>query len=149
MKNVFFGGVPTEPDVEKLRKEWPEEELEPGDIIPYDEVCSIIGVKFRQSRFRTVTNAWRKMVEEETNIIIGTEPSVGFRVLSESEKAKLSGSKLRASTRAAKRSYIVAARVDRCKLEEEEQKKLDHYVGVSAKIILAAKLRGKPILPEI
>jgi hypothetical protein len=58
---LFFGGVPTGMDVAKLM----ELELSPGVDISYEKVTEIIGEKAGTSRFRTVTNAWRKRLFRE------------------------------------------------------------------------------------
>lgn len=59
---LFFGGVPTSPDVDKLIKEF---DAAPGSQISYEQVEQCIGVSIKEFRFRTVTNAWRKRVFRE------------------------------------------------------------------------------------
>ncbi len=146
---LFFGGLPTEPEVNRIRSAYPDAELTVGQVIPYDNIAAIIGAAYKSNRFRSITNVWRKKVEKETNKIIGTEPGVGFVVLSESQKVNLSGSKLRSAARFARRSYMVASRTDVKQLSEEEARRLTHQINVTAKIIASAQLKTKKQLPDM
>jgi hypothetical protein len=146
-KPMFFGGVPTELEVKKLKQTY--NELSPGQLITYEEVSELIGVEYGSHRFRTVTNRWRKEVESETNIIIGCDAGVGFKVLVEPEKVDLSAQKTRTAGRAARRAYVVAARTDVAGLDQEDRRRLDHCVMMSSKILGAAQLTSKPKLPKI
>lgn len=152
-QTVYFGGIPTEPDIKRLTEAFKVQEMNPGDTIDYEEVAIVIGQAVKSSRFRSVTTAWRKRVENDFSIIIGCSPDPlkkSFCILSESEKVDLSGKKLRSAVRLARRSYKIASFVDVKKLNEEEKKTLDHYAAKSASVIAAAQLRsGKNNLPEI
>lgn len=59
---VFFGGVPTQPDVELLMKEVP---VQSGTEVQYAEIERLLGLQRKQSRFRTVTDAWRRRLRRE------------------------------------------------------------------------------------
>lgn len=61
MSRIFRGGVPTRSDVDTLFKMDPQ----PGDRITYEAVEQALGLRRTQSRFRTVTNAWRKRLFRE------------------------------------------------------------------------------------
>lgn len=149
-KQLYFGGLPTEPDIKKLREVFPESEMKPGKAIAYEEVSAIIKVPYGSSRFQAVTNQWRKVVEKETNIIIGTKPGEAFVVLSESEKVGLSGDQLRKAGRRARRAWVVSQRIERTALTEEERRRLDHHQGVASNVIASAQLRnGKRQLPAV
>ncbi|MGD9818458.1 MAG: hypothetical protein AB7V04_07130 [Desulfomonilaceae bacterium] len=149
MSRAFFGGLPTDMDIKRLRERWPDAEMKPGDKILYDAVAGVIGAKYRSSRFTSVTNQWRKVVERESNIILGTEPATAFVVLNESEKLDMSGQKLRMAGRAARRSWVVGSRIDRKQLSCEEARRLDHNVSVTAKIISSTQIRKPQIIPEM
>lgn len=60
--------LPTSPDVERIRSEWPA--LQVGDTIPYEDVEIVLGCEWRTERFKTVTRAWRKIEEAERKITI-------------------------------------------------------------------------------
>jgi hypothetical protein len=149
MSGPFFGGLPTGMDVKRLRERWPDAKMQPGDRMLYSDVEEIIGAKYRSTRFKSVTDQWRKVVERESNIIIGTEAATAFVVLNESEKLDMSGQKLRMAGRAARRSWVVGSRIDRKQLSCEEARRLDHNVSVTAKIISSTQIRKPQIIPEM
>jgi hypothetical protein len=35
---AFFGGVPTDVDIKKIREQYPDSELKEGQIIPYQKI---------------------------------------------------------------------------------------------------------------
>lgn len=148
---LFFGGVPTEMEVNRLREVFPADSLKPGDVLDYSEVAKVIDCEYRSHRFTTVTSRWRKILENECGVIVGTEPGLGFKVLDEPQKVDLSGSKLRSAVRAARRSYVVLTKVDRKQLSEEKLSRFDHIKKSSAAMIGSAQIRGqrKPELPSV
>lgn len=61
-------GMPTKPDVDLLMKTWPE--IKVGDEFEYSAIESLIGTdrgasKSSENRFKTVTKAWRRRLEEK------------------------------------------------------------------------------------
>jgi len=81
--NVFFGGVPTEPDVRKLVDRFGTPE--PG-IIAHEDVEAVLGHGRLTSRYRTVVWVWRRRLFRQSNIDMIAEPGVGFRVLTSGER---------------------------------------------------------------
>lgn len=78
---VYFGNVPTAPDVEKLMAL----NAEPGMIIEYEDIERLIGVRRSQGRrFYTVTNAWRAKLLREKALRVVPEGEA-FKVLSPEE----------------------------------------------------------------
>ena len=149
--NLFFGGIPTDVDVGKLREKYPETDMQYGDVFPYKDVCDLLGLMKEQHRFRTVTWRWRKIIEVETNHIIGADVDMkSFKVLTETEKAELARRKLRSAGNAARRSYVITARVDRKELTAEQCAQLDQTVITSAKMLTAGQMKkGKVALPTL
>jgi hypothetical protein len=148
-KDLYFGGVPTDLDVKKIREVYPEHQMRIGQVIPYSQIVAIIGANYGTSRFFSVTNAWRKKVESETSIILSAQEGTHFRVLSETEKVDLSASKLVSAAKHARRSFVIANRIDVKQISQEDKQRLDHQVNVSSKIIASSKLRKAPELPQI
>jgi hypothetical protein len=146
---MFFNGIPTGTDVRRLRAAFPDETLKPGTIIPHSEVATVINTPVGSPRYLTITNIWRKIVESETDKIIGVERGQGFKVLSEGEKVFLSGNKLRSSGRMARRAFVIAGRVDLKQLSDQERVEYDHSTKRAVAIMQAAKLKGTPVLPII
>lgn len=65
MTNLFRGGVPTGPDVDRLIAAFPLDDMGPGSIISYVDVSSIIGEAPGSGRFKSVSNAWRRRMFRE------------------------------------------------------------------------------------
>lgn len=148
---VYWGGVPTEPDVNRLLDKYPQEGLHIGRQIPYAETESVISIPKQSSRWATVTKAWRKKVETDFNIIIACMPeNQAFVVLSEGEKVLLSRQKLRSSVKFSRRSMEVSARVDLKALTDDERKNHDFNCSKAAAVIASGQLRnGRKSLPDM
>lgn len=147
---VYFGGVPTEPEVRALREAFPESDLEPGRVIPYGEVEAVISARRGESRFETVTRHWRKIVERETGrIVIDPIPGIAFKVLSEVEKIDKGNGKLASAVRSSRRAYMLTSRVETAKLPEEEKARLLSLQKRSAALISTAQIKSTASLPTI
>lgn len=147
--NIFSGGVPTAPDVKRLRDNFPDNTLQVGQQVKYGEVEKILGCSKHSYRFKTVTFRWRRLVEKESNVIIGTDTGKGFVILDDHQKLSLSGSKLRTAARFAKRSYIVAGHINRRNLTDDEASRLDHQGKVAGAVLAAAAIKRNAELPTI
>jgi hypothetical protein len=141
---LHFGGVPTGPDVKKIRDRWPDGSLKAGDKISYEQMASVIGHNKADTRFKTVTQQWRKAVEEATagRVSIGTIPGEGFIVLDDSQKHSAAVGKLRSAGRAAKRSVILTSFVDASNLTEDERARHYQLQVRNAAVLGALQVRG-------
>ena len=140
---LYFGGIPTEPDVNRLIDAFSVDDLKPGTQISYNETARIINQKVRTYRWKTVTTSWRKKLENDYNIILVCIPeSQAFEVLTEPGKVKLSRSKLRSSVRLARRSIDVSGRVNLKALSDEERKAHDFNCNKASAVIASGQLRS-------
>jgi hypothetical protein len=148
---VFFGGIPTEPDVKKLINTFDVRKMTPGCTIEYSEVAEVIEQKKDSSRWRTVTSSWRKRLEKDHGIFLDCDSvKQAFCVLSEGGKVGLSGRKLRSAVSAARRSYIISGQVDVKQLNEDEKRNHEFYTMRSGNVIASVQLRsGRNTLPEM
>lgn len=147
---VFFGGVPTDPEVQRLKDTYAIPEV--GQVISYDEVAAVIGCDRKGARFKTVTLRWRSQMERDYGIIIGVRRGIGFVVLNPREKVGLSASKLEAGIKSIKRSNKVVSMVDRAELTDVEKHVADHIARVTSALTGAAILESKKVkfkLPAI
>jgi hypothetical protein len=149
LSRLYTGGIPTGPDVAKIRKIFASKENTPGAIILYEDIECTIGFKRDNHRFRVVTVQWRKEVERDTGLIIGCERNVGFRVLEASGKLELAKDKMHSGIRAVKRSIVVADKIDRRDLSGMEQQQLDALQRRQVGIATAAQIRTNVPLPSI
>lgn len=150
-ERVFFGGVPTEPDVKKLMDAIDVKALPKGSSIEYETVSEIIGIQYKAPRWRSVTLSWRKKLEKDFGIIIDcSQTESAFIVLTEGGKVGLSGRKLRSAVSSARRAYIVSGQVDVKQLSEDEKAKHDFFSARAGNILVSAQLRsGNKNLPEL
>lgn len=147
-KQLFLSNTENETDL--IRKTWPDNELEHGQIIEYEDVEKLLNLTRKESRFRTITNRWRKLVEENTGrTIIGTKANVGFLVMSDTDKLSLSQRKLKSSVRSAKRSFAVSGAVNANNLTEEERAQLETAQKRSAALIATAQIRNRVDMPKL
>ena len=148
-QNLYFKGLPTDIEVNKLREQYPEGKMSVGDFYPYVVVEKLLSIDRGLNRFKTVTMRWRKIVERETNIVIDTVAGEGFKVLSEVEKIGTASKYNRRAATSAKKGFMRASRVDRKQLGPEELVTLTHQLNVAAKIHASAQLKGPALLPEV
>lgn len=139
-EKLFFGGVPTAPDVTLLLEAIPPDSMEPGSVYTHADLASVFTVSPKSNRYRSVVAAWRNKILQDHNIDITAEIGVGYRVLKDDERithgvrdAKGARKKL---TRAAHR----IDRADRSLLTDAQRKQADHAVRLFGAQALA--LRG-------
>lgn len=84
MSKVFFGGTPTAIDVRKLVDVFGVPDV--GTEITHEQVEACIGLKRTQTRYRTVTLAWRGSLLREHNVDLSAERGTGFRALAPDER---------------------------------------------------------------
>lgn len=130
----FFGGVPTEPDVNRLMKEF---EPKSGTVVSHEAVEAVLGLNRSESRYRTVTTAWRRRLFREENVDTVVTPGHGFRFLREGERVRESvkdfGRNVRGIGRSLRRISAVRAEV----LTDQDRAKHDH-----GRRLIAATLDG-------
>lgn len=146
---LFFGGVPTDPEINMLRERYPVADMSPGQVIPYKEVAEVIGCPHGEHRFKTVTGRWRRLVENETQtVVIGTERGVGFKVLDNTGKIDLGQSKLVTAVRSARRSYKLTATV-RGPVNDEDKERLTQLQRRSGALLATAQIKSTVELPKL
>jgi len=119
--NVFFGGVPTAPDVKKLMDHFgvPEENV----LLNWTEIEEVIGEEKGSSRFTSVTGAWRKKLRKDHNIEMIPEIGKGLKAANPHERVDLAGGLIHKATNSIKRSISVADKTDVTRLDEEHKKR--------------------------
>jgi hypothetical protein len=113
-QQMYFGGVPTGPDVARIEA---VVDLTPGTVIAHHTIEEVIGAKYRTSRYRTVTDAWRKKALRDYNVEIGAETGVGFRVLTEPERVAAMRRRVVIGGRRIHEAVDLGARIDARQLD--------------------------------
>jgi hypothetical protein len=147
----YFGGLPTDPEVRKLRERFPDMESLKGMTITHEEIEVTINLRRDHDRYHTVTTAWRKRVAKDTGIIIrGDWPEtigIGFRVLSDSEMLRFSVDRRKRGGRMIRSSHIALANIDDSKLTDEERRLRQHGLH-AVKMIHTAIIEARRFIPE-
>lgn len=109
MSKTYFGGIPTSVDTRRLDEQFAG--LMDGDEITHDEIEVVIGVRRGSSRYRTVTDAWRRSLLREKNIELAAVSGVGFRCLPPAERISASVRGVQSGMRKQLRSITRSAMV--------------------------------------
>lgn len=141
--NLFLGGVPTKPDVDKLRKAFgvPAE----GTVIKHEEVEALLGYPRTSCRFKTVLESWRRSLDREHNVIFGPQRGIGIVVLPPNERIELSAHKIRVGGRIIGRAGRIAVTTDQTRLTPDNRRASEHVQRTVASIRLAVVTSAKQI----
>lgn len=125
---VFFGGVPTEPDVNKLLATYgtPSE----GAVIFYDDISQVLQQDRHSSRFKTVVSAWRKQLLKSYNLDSKAKAGEGILILTPEERVCESGKNLLSSARQVRRGFVRASTVPVARLDTINRQKHDHMMRI-------------------
>lgn len=146
----YFSGIPTEPDVKKIRALYPAEKLKPGFIITYEELAKIIICKPKSRRFWTIVNRWRNSLEHETGIRMDALGGTHLKVLCENEKVQRIAYKRKSIIKQTRKNFIRTGYVDRKQLSNDEKNKLDHEIFNVRNIIASQQQRDPKLeLPSL
>ena len=82
-KAYFLAGSPTKPDCDLLDEKF--QNLTVGDVVLYRDIVEILGLSdWRESRFKSVTDAWRRRLESR-GLITECIPGEALSIMSVSE----------------------------------------------------------------
>lgn len=142
MSKLYFGGIPTRMDVDKLMAL----DLKAGDSISYQQVKQTIGVDHTENRFWSVTQAWRKRLFREHLLQVICEGG-SFHVLTADEALGLGRRNVTRIQRFARRTAVA---VEAIPVDELTGKNKDDYnlVRRAAHMMLdATRTAAKEIAP--
>ena len=143
--DLYFGGMPTDPDVRKLLDAFPN--LAVGETVLYSDVSDVIGVPYGTNRWESIITAWRKrMLRPETNMDLARISGTHFLVLSAPQRVNKGSENVRRRVRAIRRDANLVASVPAADLDDISKKHRDHVLKRAA-ILLDADREGKKIDP--
>lgn len=124
MSKPFFGGVPTDTEVQKLVEAYRDAAID--TVLPHEELEKLAGAKRRTSRYRTIITAWRKRMLNEHNVDIGSVWNTGYKVLDPAGRVSAALGNFARGTKqiGVARNRIVRTPID--KLPEPEQRAAEH-----------------------
>jgi hypothetical protein len=145
MKNplVFGGGIPTEPDVKRLRDEVGTPVV--GVLVEYKIIEEALGNKKGSHRFASVVGAWRKELYREHNLLMVAIPNKGLQAATTSRRTHVAGSKAKNCLRGICRAGDIAAKTESEGLSLDEIRARDHVVKLSAALRLTAATAAKQL----
>ncbi|WP_257306265.1 hypothetical protein [Geothrix campi] len=140
---LYFGGVPTGPDVDKLLEHYGVPKI--GTRIPYDELAAVINQSASSNRFKSVTAQWRRKLDRQHNIVLRCIPGEAFEVADSHARVDLASRGYKMGVRKVVRCSNIAARTDRSTLSQEEARVCEHLERVASAHLLAAKTSAKEV----
>lgn len=120
---LFFGGIPTDIEVNKLVEHFGKPE---PATIAYADIEPIIGLAGREPRFKSVLTKWRRILFRELNIDTEMEAGIGMRVFAPGERIDASHRDMRSAIRKTRKWFLGITSVPTDKLNDIERKKYDH-----------------------
>ncbi len=146
--NLFFGGIPTAPDVDALIEEFGVPEI--GVLISYSNISKVIGVPKDKNRFKSVTDAWKKRLDIKHNVIIEAIRNNGFKALSPSGRVGLGSRQIKSAVKKINNTTRILVRTDKKNLSDSEKLFTEHIILTAPKkamdIITAPKQLEVPEL---
>ena len=146
MGQIYFGGIPTEPDIAKLREAYG---TPPPGLIPYQDIERIIGVKRNTCRFKTVVRAWRRLMFRECNVDMKADPGKGLIVLTEPERVGVCQGDMMQASRRVMKGYRRTVMIQHDKLDAVSKTKHDHLVRHGLAIATACTVHTREYLSDI
>lgn len=150
-------GMPYGPDIKRLQEQWPLTSLAEGTVIKHEDLAKALFIPKGSHRYYAVINAWIAKTKNENGIFIVWDQTIGIKVLSPAEILTFAEERTRQKIRQTGRAIRNFAWVDRARLDEVGQQRLDHQVRVanvlkgameSAKKELAVDLAPIKSLPK-
>lgn len=126
---MFFGGMPTGPDVRKLIAAFGKPT--PGTEITHEEIEAVLSITRKESRYSVVTLAWRKQLLKDDSIDIGAVNGIGFRALIDSERVSNGVSGVQQGARKQMRSIKRATMLETANPELQKKQELLTRYGIA------------------
>jgi hypothetical protein len=128
---IFNGGMPYGPDVNRLKETFPVTKLTEGTIIRHEELEAVVRQQRGSQRYYGVINSWMSQQKNANGIFMVWEPATGIKVLNPAEILSHAETKTRQKIKQTGKAIRTFGWVDRNRLDETGQKRLDHQMRVA------------------
>ena len=128
---LFKGGMPYEIDVKRLEADFPVNELPEGRKIEHQQIEIAIDCTKGTSRYYGVVDSWMNKIKHSHGIVLRWEPSQGVVVMTPSQVLDHTETRLRQKIRQTGRVMREFVWVDRNRLDNIGQKRLDHQTRIA------------------
>jgi len=128
---VSLGGMPTKIDVDRISERFgvPKE----GDTIKRSDIASALRMDADSHRFRTVLDAWRKMLFREHNLLTVGDGNGNIRVADPAERIDWATRRVASGRRCIGRAIAVAHQTDAARLSADQRKTQASIVDLNLK----------------
>ena len=140
---LYFGGIPTEPDIKKLEDVFgtPTE----GTRYQWSRLEEVLGCDRRSRRFGTIIWRWRKRLLAEHNIFMRAIRGDGLEAANPTQRVVESAGRFRSGLRKVRRASTLAGSTDRSRLSPEDRRVADHLVATAATMQGVANTSAKQL----
>lgn len=109
-----------------------------GRVIAHEEIESLLKMNRRQSRYKTVTDRWRKTLLEEQRVFLDGRAALGagFKALTPDDMVRYGNNRVRAVGRVLKKAIRVASLPDPSELSSTQLRTYQARLMVAAEQIL-------------
>lgn len=145
MSDLFFGNVSTDNEVRTLLETF--KGVKDGTLITYKKVAEIVDVEVESTRFRTITNRWRKIMLSQFNIELRARAKEGFVALTASERVTANINDGLRLFKRVERTVGKLRCIPRYALEGHDTARLDHATTLMARVANAASDAKKELAP--
>lgn len=146
---LFLGSVPYGPDIKRLEAAFPVSSLTEGRVVSHEELSGALGLEPMTSRYYGVIKAWQGKMHREFGINLFWQPKEGIRVLNPSEMLGHSETWTRRKIKQTVRAVQLFTRVDRARLNDAGQARLDHQARIAGAMRDALQSAKKELAIEI
>lgn len=137
-ESIFRGGLPYAPDVNRLIEAFPVAQLAEGRLIKHGDIEVVIQSTRGSGRYYGVVNSWIGKMIAEHGIVIVWSVTEGVSVLDPTCTLNHAESRFRQKAKQIIKAVKRFAWVDRSRLNEQGQARLDHESRLARKLCEAA-----------
>lgn len=146
---VFRGGMPYEPDVNRLKERFPASALTEGRVIGHAELETALVYKKGTPRYYGVINSWMAYCEGELGIYLRWKAQIGLEVMEPAVHFEYRETGLKQKLRGARKAARRVATVPRHRLDAIGQARFDHVAREAAMIAQWASDKQKQLAIEL
>lgn len=143
MSDVFGGGVPVKPDVDRLRAKFgiPAE----GTVIKWEDLEDVLRMERKLPRFKTVVTAWRSALMSESNVLTVAVRGIGFQAADPDTWIQHTASLWKQGCRKLGKASRLAELVDETRLSREFVAPRTAIIDTTAKMRVIAAAGAKKL----
>lgn len=145
----IVNGVPYGPDIKRLQEAWPVTALTEGVAITHRQLSEVLGQPKGSHRYYAVVNSWIGRQKNDNGIFIVWEHTVGIKVLNPAEILMHAEIRTRQKIGQTGKAIRTFAWVDRARLDDMGQKRLDHQLRNATEVKRALESAKKNLAIDL